>query len=54
MDDANRRAAQVSQQRWNRADCITYATFERCRQDPNSNLWVCTAFVNNEAGSSCG
>lgn len=54
MDDANRRAAQLSQQRWNWPDCVTYATYERCRQDPNGRFWVCTAFVNNEPGSSCG
>lgn len=51
MDDANRRAAELSQQRWGRSSCMTPATFERCRKQ--DGIWVCVAYVNNEAGSSC-
>jgi hypothetical protein len=53
MDDANRRAGDESARRWNgKRTCITQASYERCRRDQNG-YWICTAFVNNQAGSSC-
>ncbi|MFM6931938.1 MAG: hypothetical protein ACKOUT_06825 [Novosphingobium sp.] len=52
MNDANNRAQVESQRRWGKSTCITQATYERCRRD-QYGYWICTAFVNNEAGSSC-
>ncbi len=52
MNDANARAREMSQQRWGRSSCITLARYEQCRKD-QYGYWICTAYVNNEAGSSC-
>lgn len=52
MNDANARAAEVSRKRWGRGTCITPASYESCRKD-QYGYWICTAYVNNEQGSSC-
>lgn len=51
MDDANRRASQISQRQWGRGTCYTPARYESCRQQ--GGYWVCRAHVNNQAGSRC-
>ncbi len=52
MDDANRRASDISARKWGKSGCYSRAVFERCSQQ--QGFWVCQAFVNNEPGSSCG
>lgn len=53
MDDANRRATALAQQRWGRMsnwqNCIGLARVDQCRQDKGE--WVCRASVANHAGS---